>query len=496
VSEEERAEHQARAEAEASDAEAALRKQEEEDASSEGKGQTVLCTLRKGWEVAARRRARIAALRGAARERHSEFSIQRIRGKGPGAEPREIRSDIPASFDRLVSMAAKDNNKLQHKINVHEHALNWISIFEKSKHEQVTCRRLEDCLLPGTSAAFTAIPSCGAMQMREKQLAFRLRMQFGLKAKLGGFCEVDAWRLTLAMGNQPKWRNLKHDNCTEALLDSAVVSNLVACREPERHFQCHNGTDVSVCPDGIVILEDGTPVGFDVTFAATAAIGRHLIREKRYGKGAPRDRQAAMEERAAVHEHTREARAQGEMSQREVQDARHKIGLKVESSYHSGYVKPLALRGALFMCVCLSYLGGWRSPIGEVMDTVGHTGDEEDDYSFEERFDHPGKTWASVTHRQFSLQAVAVATVNATYDWVESEAKRVLREVLGAREKERRLGVTPPVACARRVGAGGSDGDDGGDGEDDGAAYNIGDFVADDANDGSIGYNSGEGAAA
>ena len=74
------------------------------------------------------------------------------------------------------------------------------------------------------------------------------------------------------------------------------------------------------------------------------------------------------------------------------------------------------------MCVCLSYLGGWRRPIGEVMDTVGHTGDEEDDYFFEERFDHPGKTWASATHRQFSLQAVAVATVNATYDWVKSEA--------------------------------------------------------------------------
>ena len=85
-----------------------------------------------------------------------------------------------------------------------------------------------------------------------------------------------------------------------------------------------------------------------------------------------------------------EARERGEMSQREVQDARYKIGLKVESSYHSGYAKPLELGGALFMCVCLSYLGGWRSPIGEVMDTVGHTGDEEGDYSFEERFDHPG----------------------------------------------------------------------------------------------------------
>ena len=57
---------------------------------------------------------------------------------------------------------------------------------------------------------------------------------------------------------------------------------------------------------------------------------------------------------------------------------------------------------------------------------VRRTGDEESDCSFEERFEHMANTWASVTHRQFSLQAVAAATVNATYNWVASEAKRVL----------------------------------------------------------------------
>ena len=86
--------------------------------------------------------------------------------------------------------------------------------------------------------------------------------------------------------------------------------------------------------------------------------------------------------------------------------------------------------------------------------------------SFEERFDHPGKTWASATHRQFSLQAVAVATANATYSWVESEARRVLREVLGVREKERRQEVTPPVACARRARVEVSDDDDDDDDDD------------------------------
>ena len=53
-----------------------------------------------------------------------------------------------------------------------------------------------------------------------------------------------------------------------------------------------------------------------------------------------------------------------------------------------------------------------------------------------------------------------------TYSWVESEARRVLREVLGVREKERRQEVTPPVACARRARVEVSDDDDDDDDDD------------------------------
>ena len=60
----------------------------------------------------------------------------------------------------------------------------------------------------------------------------------------------------------------------------------------------------------------------------------------------------------------------------------------------------------------------------------------------------------------------AVATVNATYRWGESEARRVLREVLNAREQERRQEVTPPVACTRRTRSEGSDDDEGDDDDD------------------------------
>ena len=61
-----------------------------------------------------------------------------------------------------------------------------------------------------------------------------------------------------------------------------------------------------------------------------------------------------------------------------------------------------------------------------------------------------------------------MATVNATCRWVESEARRVhiLREVLNAREKERRQEVTPPVACTRRTRSEVSDDDEGDDDDD------------------------------
>ena len=128
-------------------------------------------------------------------------------------------------------------------------------------------------------------------------------MQFGLEAKLGGFYRQDAFELALEMGRKNKFRNLRHNKVNDALLDTSVASNLVACREPEKHFHCHNGTGLSVTPDGVIILEDGRVVGVDVVFAATAAAAKEQIREKRWGRGDPRDRAAAQAERAAVHAH-------------------------------------------------------------------------------------------------------------------------------------------------------------------------------------------------
>ena len=65
-----------------------------------------------------------------------------------------------------------------------------------------------------------------------------------------------------------------------------------------------------------------------------------------------------------------------------------------------------------------------------------------------------------------SKLAISEKLVHATYRWVESEARRVLREVLNAREKERRQEVAAPVACTRRTRSEVSDDDEGDDDDD------------------------------
>ena len=77
------------------------------------------------------------------------------------------------------------------------------------------------------STRIVSLPSC------------RLSQAAGRRSKLIDIVSISDIRYAVG-------RNLKHDTCADALLDSAVASNLVACREPERYFECHNGTDLTL----------------------------------------------------------------------------------------------------------------------------------------------------------------------------------------------------------------------------------------------------------
>ena len=108
----------------------------------------------------------------------------------------------------------------------------------------------------------------------------------------------------------------------------------------------------------------------------------------------------------------------------QAQETRHRAALVVESAYHGGYKRPLELGGGAFVCVALAPYAGWHRGANGWFDRVTHSGDKEAHKSWEERFEHPARTWASVSHRQFTIQSVSVAMAEATYKWMEASACR------------------------------------------------------------------------
>jgi hypothetical protein len=71
--------------------------------------------------------------------------------------------------------------------------------------------------------------------------------------------------------------------------------------------------------------------------------------------------------------------------------------------------------GAVFVVVALTPYGGWHKEAKEWTDRVAHTGDKVPHDAWDERFELPARTWASASHRAFTLQATGVAMANATY---------------------------------------------------------------------------------
>ena len=47
----------------------------------------------------------------------------------------------------------------------------------------------------------------------------------------------------------------------------------------------------------------------------------------------------------------------------------------------------------------------------------------------DERFEHPARTWASASHRAFTLQATGVAMAHATYEYMRANATEEMATV-------------------------------------------------------------------
>ena len=104
------------------------------------------------------------------------------------------------------------------------------------------------------------------------------------------------------------------------------------------------------------------------------------------------------------------------------------------------------------MVMALTPCGGWHKEDKDLAESwarkTTHTGDGVGYYEFDQRFEHPGRTWASATHRAFSFACVGAAMANETWKFVQAKSKQAMKQVLGIKNEAARMKVTPPLAVA------------------------------------------------
>ena len=86
------------------------------------------------------------------------------------------------------------------------------------------------------------------------------------------------------------------------------------------------------------------------------------------------------------------------------------------------------------MPMALTPYGGWHKEKGSAESwtrRTTHTGDGAGYYEFDQRFEHPGRTWASATHRAFTFACVGAAMANETWKFVQAKSKQAMKQVLG-----------------------------------------------------------------
>jgi hypothetical protein len=201
----------------------------------------------------------------------------------------------------------------------------------------------------------------------------------------------------------------------------------VVCREPSKYFVCHNGTDRDVQSDLMWIDWRGGMCATDGTFVGQKGSPAAKIHEKAYGYGTPYDRLRAVDRHIDEVQRIRLAEQDGSMGARDARKARFQAALRKDKAYHPGYVEPLKVKGVRYMQAVFTHYGGWHSgATGDdgFLSHVCHTGGGETHTGWGERFEHPTKTWACATHKQFTMQMVAVAIAKATWNWVEGSVRR------------------------------------------------------------------------
>ena len=94
---------------------------------------------------------------------------------------------------------------------------------------------------------------------------------------------------------------------------------------------------------------------------------------------------------------------------------------------------------------------------------MAHTGDKVPHDAWDERFEHPARTWASASHRAFTLQATGVAMANATYMFMREKSRFEMMRAVGAKAVASVEMAVPPTMVAGELNAEISEGETSGD---------------------------------
>ena len=91
------------------------------------------------------------------------------------------------------------------------------------------------------------------------------------------------------------------------------------------------------------------------------------------------------------------------------------------------------------MPMAMTPYGGWHREDKDLAESwtrrTTHTGDNVGYYEFDQRFEHPGRTWASATHRAFTFACVGAAMANETWKFVLAKSKQAMKQVLGIKNE-------------------------------------------------------------
>ena len=135
---------------------------------------------------------------------------------------------------------------------------------------------------------------------------------------------------------------------------------------------------------------------------------------------------------------------------------RQRAATLIQQAWSGGYKRACEVGGAVFVPMALTPYGGWHKDGKDSAEEswtrrTTHTGDKVGFYEFDQRFEHPGRTWASATHRAFSFACVGAAMANETWKFVQTKSKHAMKQVLGIKNEAARMKVTPPLAVAPHV---------------------------------------------